>query len=224
MSMTTHRRESLIRELSGVITDTLRTSIGASPVRIKKTLNSYSDDTLKLLRSLVPAARGLSQRQITLLRLVADGRSEAHFLAFDFFRQHLFERTIPYNLDALVMSLEVYPQFIGKIEVLPQLQESEREQMMAVLRVACIIENTVRVDGQRKGYPLLRYELPDSSLDRHEADLVPLLDAAVVDLVMNRPDEYEEIAHIMRERMTDDVEFILTVLDHHSPAVSEGVL
>lgn len=180
--------------------------------RNRDTLNSYTTDLLITLHHSATTSNAKEKNHIYMF--ASENKNEAWVrtyltLAEDY--EHLFHRH--YHLvcqkATAVNSLSLYPTL--------KEQNAPSYYMQAVALTGVVTAVQVRLGDTESQYEhdnarLLSYS-PDPDDETGIDHLVRIANDDLVELVLERPGDWERIADIMVERYTDDVALIRSVLD-----------
>lgn len=125
------------------------------------------------------------------------------------------------ELPMLVRGVSRYKRFEGITDFLLETDDEERKIATALVVVAARIKQPFIID---------EYGGPEDDFDTYDEDLDPLDDNTriaspkLVDFIMERPESAEDIAKVINERQTDDVDVIREILDHGQQSLRSGLL
>lgn len=231
-------REDIIDELTGMVGEAdhvmnvLRGGSDAharSLATTRATLSSYATDLLIELH--MTANEPERDNVKATYRFAKEGKSERWVRSWIMLREdhdHLFAGDRHYHVggvEAFINSLALYPELT---------YEDTDEYYQKVLALTGVVNAIQYALKDSEGYyynytedahpRLLTYSMDPA--DNEGIDKVMRITSSdLAELILSRPDDWERIAQIVTERETDDVEFILSILEGNGIfPISNGAL
>lgn len=205
---TTTDNEQLVDTLIAYVADATNLN-DPNDLRIaREVFHEYPHD---LLKQLVEQATSNKLSHLTIVHLSNSVDSTSMREAVCFY-PHLTTKST-FFAKALLHSLRNYPQ-LPQLDDYSTADETTRKQCIAIMVATEIINSGVDEQG----------EFINSATDESGNFLELIRDPALVDLLIERPDQATSIANLVIERKTTDTKLIKSVLEHDNPALANGIL
>lgn len=203
-------------EVYGVTID----SYGPLIMPYREKLGSYSDE---LLGKLYKAAQSTDRSNGTFL-LVNEDKSEEYLLTYLALHGDNYERIFDtgrgysFNLPDAVNSLATYRQ-------LPYEHTDEYYQKATALTgVVAAIQYKIPKESHWEDHAETRYLTYTANPENEKESLASITSDDLVDLILEQPERWTQIADIVVERGTTDASLIRSIINSDTSSIAEGTL
>jgi hypothetical protein len=186
----------------------------------REKLENYSDE---LIGKLHKSSQSTDRSNGTFL-LVDDDKSEEYLLTYLALHGNDYERVFEtgrgwsFNLPDAVNSLATYRQ-------LPYEHTDEYYQKATALTgVVAAIQHKIPKESHWEDHSEARYLTYTPNPEDEEESLARITSDDIIELILERPERWTQIADIITERDTTDASLIRSIIDSDTSAISEGTL
>lgn len=188
----------------------------------RKQLATYSAE---LVEKMFTAARDIDHPASGAFSYVREGKSEGYLRTYFVFNEPQHDKVFKFDpRSRLRISI---PDAIDSLSAYPHLQYEDApayyQKAVAICGVVAAIQSDVPNEkhGNVQEARFITYTPRPEEQDTY---LARITNDDLVDLILEHPDKWEDIAEVITTRQTDDAEFIRTIIFTGAYAMREGML